>query len=170
MRRGYTPKDLVERFEPGVHAFSQLVLQRSSGEIFSQDYYLFSAQQDIDCLVTHNKDDAFRHYWTSETGVKQIVCLVCDPGVRTLLSEQATAGLHLWTAGLLGQWNLFISDEFAAALQPLLRPELLSLDYCEDIQCDWVAEDHMGPLLARHRAFVKSGRSQVDYTIGDEGS
>jgi hypothetical protein len=160
-------KDLVEEFEPGIHAFAPLILERKNGERFEEQYYLFSTQQDVDCLITDNDSDNFEHLWTNERGVKQILCRLSDGGRNIPISKPVIAGKHLWTAGLLGQTELFVSDSFKAALSKKCRGYLSTQDRCVEVDRPWIAEEQMGPLLPRHRAFVASGRTMVDYTLGE---
>jgi hypothetical protein len=160
-------KDLVEEFEPGIHAFAPLILERKNGERFEEFYYLFSTQQDVDCLITDNDPGNFRHYWTNEEGTKQIICLATDPGREVLLSTSAIIGKHLWTAGLTGENQMFVSDAFRERLTKRFRGRIRLDRYCIEVDRQWIAEEQMGPLLPRHRAFVASGRTRVDYTLGE---
>jgi hypothetical protein len=161
-------RDLVETFEPGVHVFAPLILERKNGERFEEDYFLFTTQQDIDCLITENDPNNFEYLWTSEeTGHKQILCRLTKSGREVPISVRAIADKHLWTAGLLGLNELFVSDEFMIAMRKTLRGRICDERRCVDVDRAWIAEEQMGPLLPRHQAYVASGRTQVDRTLGE---
>lgn len=161
-------RNLVESFEPGVHAFSPLVLERKNGERFGE-YFLFVLQQDVDCIITDNDLNKFEHLWTSEeTGTKQILCNLTNPGRTIPLSKPAIAEKHLWTAGLLGLSEMFVSDEFYAAFKANCKGVLSTFGTTVvEVEQPWVAEEQMGPLLARHRDFVVTGRTKIDWTLGE---
>lgn len=161
-------RDLVEEFEPGVHAFAPLILERKNGEPFQEKCFLFSTQQDIDCLITDNDPSNFEYLWTCpETGTKQILCRLTQPGRDVSMSIPATEGRHLWTAGLLGLSHMFVSNDFMVAMRKHLKGRIRGQRQCVDADCSWIAEEQMGPLLPRHRAYVASGRTEVDWTLGD---
>ena len=160
-------RDLVEEFEPGVHAFSPLILERKNGQRFEEDYWFWTTQQDIDCLITDNDPRNFEHLWTNDAGVKQIICMLTKPGREVPVSRSQIEGRHLWTAGLLGGTQLFVSDAFMAAMRKVLRGYISTYDRCVEVDRPWVAEEQMGPLLPRHLAYVESGRTQIDYTLGE---
>ena len=160
-------RDLVEEFEPGVHAFSPLILERKNGQRFEENYWFWTTQQDIDCLITNNDPANFKHYWTNDEGVKQIICMLTLPGWEVPISRPQIDGRHLWTAGLLGETQLFVSDEFMDAMRKVLRGRIRDERRCVDCDEPWIAEEQMGPLLPRHLAYVASERTQIDYTLGE---
>lgn len=159
-------RDLVEDFEPDIHAFAPLVLERKNGVRFEGEYFLFSAQQDIDCLITNNEADAFE-YIGEFAGERRIRCRLTDPGHEIPISAPAISGKHLWTAGLLSLNQMFVSDEFADAARRSLRGRVRIDRRCTTVDRPWIAEEQMGPLLTRHEAYVASGRTVVDYTLGE---
>lgn len=160
-------RDLVESFEPGVHAFSPLILERKNGEQFGE-YFLFVLQQDIDCIITDNRIENFRYIPGFEPEETRILCTLTQPAKTIPISRQAVAGKHLWTAGLLGRSEMFVSDEFHAAFKATCKGHL-STFWTSVVEVDrpWVAEEQMGPLLARHLDFVASGKTRIDLSIGD---
>ncbi|MDZ3831307.1 MAG: hypothetical protein U0S50_05745 [Sphingopyxis sp.] len=160
-------RDLVEELEPGIHAFAPIILERKNGDRIGEDYFLFSAQQDIDCLITDNNPENFEFLWENDTGVKQILCKLTQPGHEVPISKPPIAGKHLWTAGLLGLNQMFVSVEFADAARENLRGLRRFERRCTAIDRPWIAEEQMGPLLSRHNAYVTSGRSEVNYTLGE---
>ena len=160
-------RDLVEEFEPGVHAFSPIILERKNGEQFEEDYWLWTTQQDIDCLITDNNPKNFRYIPGFEPEEKRIVCSLYQPGREVPISMPQIGGRHLWTAGLLGLTQLFVSDAFMEAMRRTVRGRIRDERRCIDIDKPWTAEEQMGPLLSRHRAYVASGRTKVDLTLGE---
>jgi hypothetical protein len=160
-------RDLVEEFEPGVHAFSSLILERKNGERFEEDYWLWTTQQDIDCLITNNDPKNFRYIPGFEPEETRIRCRLYQPGWEVPISRPQIEGRHLWTAGLLGLSQLFVSNAFMDAMRKTLRGYISSYDRCIEVDRPWFAEEQMGPLLPRHLAYVASGRTQVDLTLGE---
>ena len=160
-------RDLVESFEPGVHAFSPLVLERKNGERFGE-YFLFVLQQDIDCILTDNKTENFEFLGKYEGIETKIYCTLTQPRKTILLSKPAIDGKHLWTAGLLGLSEMFVSDAFCAAFAKQCTGYLdIYLTTVIEVDRIWIAEQQMGPLLPRHLEFIASGRTRVDWTIGE---
>jgi hypothetical protein len=160
-------KDLVEEFEPGIHAFAPLTLERKNGGRFEEQYYLFSVQQDVDCLITDNDPENFRYISGFEPEEKRILCRLTEFGWPLPISLPAIAGKHLWTAGLLGEEQVFVSDAFQQRLTKGFRGCFVPDRQCIAVDRAWVAEEQMGPLLPRHKAYVSSGRTVVDYTLGE---
>lgn len=160
-------RDLVEEFEPGVHAFSPLILERKNGERFEEDYWLWTTQQDIDCLINDNDPKNFRYIPGFEPEETRIRCRLYQPGWEVPISRPQIEGRHLWTAGLLGLSELFVSNAFMDAMRKTLRGYISSYDRCIEVDRPWFAEEQMGPLLPRHLVYVASGRTQVDLTLGE---
>lgn len=160
-------RDLVESFEPGVHAFSPLVLERKNGERFDE-YFLFVLQQDIDCILTDNRTENFEFLGKYEGIETKIYCTLTQPGKTILLSKPAIDGKNLWTAGLLGLSEMFVSDAFYAAFKKNCKGHLSTFGTkVIEVGLVWIAEEQMGPLLTRHLDFVASGRKKVNWTIGE---
>lgn len=162
-------RDLVESFEPGVHGFVPLIMQRADGETLDGDYFLFCVQQDIDCLITDNDTDLFENLGTLPNGNRRLFCRLDEPGRAITMCRPSIKGKHLWTGGLLAFNQLFCSDQFKIALRKSHRGYLYLERQCRELDRPWVAEEQMGPLLPRWRAYVASGRAEVDYSLGEVG-
>jgi hypothetical protein len=160
-------RQVVEEFEPGMHWFAPLIMERKNGEVFEGQYWLFHVQQDVDCLLTDNDPALFRDMSKYREGDDQSdwVCRLTEPGRAISLSKSQIEGRHLWTAGLLGRTDVFCSNEFKKAVR-VAKLTCINFDpQCAEVDRPWVAEEQMGPLLARHQAYVASGRTEVDYTL-----
>jgi hypothetical protein len=160
-------RDLVERFEPGLHIFAPLILERKNGQRFEEEYFLFSTRQDIDCLITNNDPNSFEYISGFEPDETRILCRLTEPGREVPISAPAIEGKRLWTAGLLGLNQMFVSDEFMEAMRKTLRGRIRDERRCIDVARPWVAEEQMGPLLARWKDYVALNRQSVDLTLGE---
>jgi hypothetical protein len=160
-------RDVVEQFEPGMHGFAPLKLYRKNDALIEGEYFLFSAQQDLDCLITDNNPSLFEDLGTLADDRKHILCRLTEPGRPLSMSRPQIEGKHLWTAGLLGLNHAFCSDDLQKAFKKA-RLSYRRIDrHCVELDRPWIAEEQMGPLLPRWKAYVASGRTVVDYTRGD---
>jgi hypothetical protein len=162
-------RQIVEDFEPGMHWFAPLIMERKNGEMFEGPYWLFHIQQDVDCLLTDNDPALFRDYGdyldTDDRVKKNVRCRLTEPGRSISLSKPQIDGRHLWTAGLLGRTDVFCSEEFKKAVRAAKLTCINFDPQCSEVDRPWRAEEQMGPLLARHQAYIASGRTKVDYTL-----
>jgi hypothetical protein len=87
---------LVEEFEPGMHWFAPLIMERSNGEEFEGKYWLFHIQQDVDCMITNNDPGLFKDDgdYVGSTGniQKSIYCRLTEAGHLVSLSKPQIAG------------------------------------------------------------------------------
>jgi hypothetical protein len=151
-------KNLVERFEPDLHLFAPIELQYHDGEPMEGEYYFFNCNVDIDCVLTDNKPEWFRKARTGHIHPSLSLIQKLTP-LEIELSKQQIEGRHLWTGGPLGWNQLFISNEFCAALK---KERIRSIEFwreCHEIDRPWIAEEHMGPLLDGWRNYVAHGRN-----------
>jgi hypothetical protein len=155
---------LVEEFEPGMHWFAPLIMERKNGEVIEGPYWLFHVQQDVDCLLTDNDPALFEDLGMFSGGEHRKLCRITWSRTISLCKRQIE-GRHLWTAGLLGLTDVFCSEEFTKAVRAAKLTCINFDPQCSEVDRPWVAEEQMGPLLARHQAYVASGRSEVDYTL-----
>lgn len=151
-------KALVEQFEPGMHLFVPIKLQYHDGRAMEGEYYFFNCNVDVDCVLTDNKPGWF---FTSRYGEKspQIGLIQKLTPLEISLSKPQIEGRHLWTGGVLGWNQLFVSDAFCAALRKARIPTIDVWRECHEVDRPWIAEEHMGPLLDRWKDFVESGRT-----------
>jgi hypothetical protein len=156
-------RELVERFEPGLHLFVPIELQFFDGTPMDGEYYFFSTNVDIDCILTDNKDEWFRDY--GRGNIQPTITSIEKLTPREIyLSKPQIEGCHLWTGGPLGYCQLFVSDEFCAALR---NGKFRSIDIrreCQELDRPWVAEEQMGPLLDKWQNYVANDRNvEVGY-------
>lgn len=150
-------KDLVEQFEPRTHLFAPIELQYQGGQLMEGEYFFFNCNVDIDCVITDNQNDWF---YTNRRGeVSSGFSLIQDlTPLEISLSKPQIEGRHLWTGGPLGWNQLFVSDEFCAALRKGKFRAIEVWRECREVDRPWIAEEHMGPLLDRWRAYVAANR------------
>lgn len=150
-------KALVEQFEPGLHLFAPIELEYSDGKVMEGEYFFFNCNVDVDCVLTDNRDEWFYMNRRGEVSpmLKHIVKLT---PLEISLSKPQIEGRHLWTGGPLGWNQLFVSDEFCAALRKGRFKALQIWRECHEVDREWVAAEHMGPLLDKWREYVASGR------------
>jgi hypothetical protein len=160
---------LVEEFEPGMHWFAPLIMERANGEAFDGRYWLFHIQQDVDCMITNNDPGLFRDtgYFETARGTQErtLYCRLTEPGRSITLSKPQVAGRHLWTGSLLGETYGFCSEEFKTAVRKSKLNSISFRPQCSEVDQPWVAEKQMGPLLPRWQAYVASDRTIVDYSL-----
>jgi hypothetical protein len=150
-------KDLVEQFELGLHFFVPIELQFFDGSVMPGEFFYFNCNVDIDCVLTDNKEE-----WFEELGGTLMPTLQFIQKLTPLeisLSKPQIEGRHLWTGGILGWNQLFISDEFCVALRKNRIREIEIRRECQEVERPWVPEEHMGPLLDKWRDYVASGRN-----------
>jgi hypothetical protein len=151
-------KDMVESFEPGVHLFVPIELQYYDGLVMDDEFYFFNCQADVDCVLTNNKAEWFRRSRYGEISSQLGLIQKLTP-LEISLSKTQIEDRHLWTGGPLGWNQLFVSDEFCAALRKNRIREIEITRECHEVDRPWVAEEHMGPLLDKWREYVASGRT-----------
>jgi hypothetical protein len=167
-------KDLVERFEPGMHLFFPIELQDADGAPLDGGFYHFTAQQDVDCILTDNNPDWFRLRNPNDpsSNINSTITRIASraphkgtkfemPGLSEIfLSKPMVVGRHLWTPGILGWSYLFFSYEFRKAWG---HERMRGLDVafrCKELERPWIAEDQMGPMLPDWQEYVASGRTK----------
>lgn len=150
-------KDLVEQFEPGLHLFVPIELQYDDGRVMEGEYFFFNCNVDIDCVLTDTKDEWF---YTNRRGeISPMLGLIQKlTPLEISLSKPQIEGRHLWTGGPLGWNQLFVSDAFCKAFRKGRFREVDIRRECHEVDREWVAEEHMGPLLDKWHEYVASGR------------
>lgn len=156
-------KDLVESFEPGLHLFVPIELQYFDGSVMEGEFYYFTTNVDVDCVFTDNKDEWFRFYDNGRV-VSGFGLIQKLTPLEICLSKPQIDGRHLWTGGVLGWNQLLVSNEFCKAFEAGKFSVVDIERECHEIDREWVAEEHMGPLMDKWRAYVDSGRNcEVGY-------
>jgi hypothetical protein len=137
--------------------------------VFEGQYWLFHVQQDVDCLLTDNDPALFReldeYFLDSGEKIRPIYCRLTEPGRAIVISKPEIVGKHIWTAGLLGENYVFCSEYFKKAVHDARLTCIRFAPQCSEVDRPWIAEEQMGPLLARHQAYIASGRAEVDYSL-----
>ncbi len=151
-------KELVEEFEPGLHLFVPIELQYHDGRPMDGEFYFFNCNVDVDCVITDNKKEWF--YINRRGEVSPMLGLIRElTPLEISLSKPQVEGRHLWTGGPLGWNQLFVSDEFCAALRKGRFKALEIWRECHEVNREWVAEEQMGPLLGKWREYVAADRN-----------
>jgi hypothetical protein len=155
-------KDLVEEFEPGKHLFAPIELQYDDGRKMVGEFYFFNCNVDIDCVLTDNEGSWFAN------GRDRIISAINSihrlTPIQLSLSKPQIEGHHLWTGGPIGWNQLFVSNEFADALKKHRIRGTQRWRECYEVDRPWIAEEHMGPLLDKWRAYVAADRNcEVGY-------
>ena len=156
-------KDLVEQFEPGLHLFAPIELQYHDGSIMEGEFYFFNCNVDVDCVLTDNKEEWFNRYDSGRITSNMPLIQKLTP-LEISLSKPQVEGRHLWTGGPLGWNQLFVSNEFCKAFRSGRFREVDIRRECHEVDREWVAEQHMGPLLEKWREYVAADRNcEVGY-------
>lgn len=150
-------KDLVEQFEPDLHLFVPVELQYNDGRVMEGEYYFFNCNVDVDCVITDNEEEWFRDYGNGRILPAMLSVQRSTPLEISLACPQIE-GRHLWTGGPLGWNQLFVSDEFCKAFRSGRFREVEIRRECHEIDREWVAEEHMGPLLDKWQKYVSCDR------------
>lgn len=155
-------KELVESFEPHMHCFIPIELIDDKGATLDGNFYYFTTQQDVDCILTDNAPEWFkkRNPRDPNSNIKSNIRAFKekrDPDI--FLSQPQIEGRHLWTAGQLAWSFLFVSDEFKGAWSKARMRGLTMLKKCKLEDRPWVAEEQMGPMLEDWRRYEASGRT-----------
>lgn len=150
-------KALVEQFEPGLHLFVPIELQFYDGQVMDGEYYFFNCNVDTDCVLTDNIPDWFA--FVRDRYVSEMPLIQKLTPLEITLSKPQIVNRHLWTGGPLGWNQLFVSDEFCASLRKDRFRAIEIWRSCAEIDRDWIAQEHMGPLLEKWREYVASGRN-----------
>lgn len=157
-------RDLVERFEPDLHLFVPIELQFHDGRPMPGEYYFFNANVDIDCIFTDNKPEWFKDY-ASDGRMQPTLTSIRKLTPRDIfMSKPQVSGRHLWTGGLVGWCQLFVSDEFCTAFRKGRFREVEIRRECNEVDRPWIAEEQMGPLLESWKRYVEHDRDvEVGY-------
>jgi hypothetical protein len=152
-------KDLVERFEPGVHLFLPVTLKRKDGTPYEEPYYIFSAQQAADFILTKMSG---MEWWYGPTEIKKQgdiprpprlnqVTFFATQGYRKhkiYISSQPVKGWHIYTGNRAGFNNgVFFSDEFYRAVKAEKIQFINAAAYCDEVDVPWDEEENFGPAL-----------------------
>ncbi len=151
-------KALVESFAPGVHLFVPIELQRHNGDSIDGEFYYFTTNQDVDCLLTDNKEEWFNYIETRSLWLSSIYRIVGSNNRKIYFSKPQIRGLHLWTGGPLGWDTLFVSDEFCNAIRKAKIRFVTIHRPCIEVDRPWIAEEQMGPMINTWRDFVAHKR------------
>lgn len=155
-------KAVVEEFEPGLHLFVPIELQYEDGRVMEGEFYYFSANVDVDCVLTDNKEEWFRD--GGDRVVSAINTIQKLTPLEVSVSKPQIEGRHLWTGGPLGYGHLFISNAFSDALKKNRIRGIQRWRVCHEVDRSWIAEKQMGPLLDVWKNYVAHDRNcEVGY-------
>lgn len=105
-------KDLVESFEPGLHLFVPVELQYFDGSVMEGEFYYFTANVDVDCAFTDNRDEWFTGYGDGHIMPKFSTIGRLTP-LEICFSKPQIDGRHLWTGGCWGLMSSMFQMSFA---------------------------------------------------------
>lgn len=110
-------REIVERFEPGVHQFFPIEIAMPNGKAFPRAFYTLVVGQYFDSFNPEKSNpDAFEEIPNSN-GMLEIV-----PGPRSkvpdlALSGQIHSGAHLWRERRFGEWLTCFSEDLVAEIE-----------------------------------------------------
>lgn len=151
-------KALVEEFESGLHLFVPIELQFHDSAVMPGEFYFFNCNVDVDCVLTDNQPEWFHTNRHNEIS-PELKFIQKRTQMEISLSKPQIEGRHLWTGGVLGWNQLFVSDEFCKALRKERFRAIEIWRECHEVDRPWVADEHMGPLLDKWVAYVSAGRN-----------
>lgn len=155
-------KAIVEQFEPDIHLFAPIELQYDDGRVMEGEFYFFTSNVDVDCVLTDNKPE-----WFLDGGDRIVSSLKHIQKLTPLeicLSKPQIEGRHLWSGGPLGWNQLFVSDAFCTALKKARIRGYERWRECHEVDRPWIAEEHMGPLLETWKNYIANDRNcEVGY-------
>lgn len=155
-------KAIVEKFEPDLHLFAPIELQYGDGRLMDGEFYFFTCNVDVDCVLSDNKPE-----WFLDGGDRIVSVISTIQKLTPLeisLSKPQIEGRHLWTGGPLGWNQLFVSDAFCAALKKARIRGYECWRECHEVDRPWIAEEHMGPLLDKWQNYIAHDRNcEVGY-------
>lgn len=133
-------RELVERFEPGVHQFFPITLRRKDDTPFGGQYFIFNVTQSVNALLTtHSKGE-----WYMKEPDKPPVFFTT--AVKTwALSRPAIGQHHLWVDN--GGNTVFCSEAFHVSFEKS-KMRGLHFDYCHELDVPWVEAEQFAPILA----------------------
>jgi hypothetical protein len=152
-------KNLVERFEPGVHLFHPITLNRKNGTPYEEPYYIFSAQQGADFILTKMSG---MEWWYGPTEIKREGDIPYPPRLnqndffmlqksrkyKIFISSKPIKDWHIYTGNRAGfRHGVFFSDEFYAAIKAEKIQFLKAEAYCDEVDVPWDEEENFGPAL-----------------------
>jgi hypothetical protein len=152
-------KDLIERFEPGVHLFHPVTLKQKDGTPYEEPYYIFSAQQAADFILTKMSG---MEWWYGPTEIKKEGDIPYPPRLnqndffmrqdyrkhKIYISSRPIKGWHIYTGKRAGFNNgVFFSDAFYAAVKAEKIQFLKVQSYCDEVDVPWDEEENFGPAL-----------------------
>jgi hypothetical protein len=149
-------KRLVEEYEPGIHLFVPIELRFHDDTVMQGEYYFFNANVSIDCILTDNEDSWFRKTRFGDVRPTLVHIQHSSP-IDIRLSVPAVRGRHLWTGGIVGWNQLFVSNVFAKVLQDGKFRAIEFRKECVEVERPWVVDENIGPLRDKWEAFEGSG-------------
>jgi hypothetical protein len=110
-------KDIIERFEPGMHQFFPIEIMMPKGQVFPKVFYTLVVGQYFDSFVPE-KSNAEAFYELPNSGGK----LSTIPGPKSRIPDLALSGdihggAHLWRERRFREWLTCFSAELAAEIE-----------------------------------------------------
>lgn len=111
-------KDVIDRFEPGMHEFFPVEIAMPKGKVFPKAFHILAIGQYLDSFVLdHSDPDAFEEIPNSNGKLQ----MPSYPGpAETIpglaLSRNVSGRAHLWRERRFGEWLTCFSDELVAEI------------------------------------------------------
>nr|WP_298928892.1 DUF1629 domain-containing protein [uncultured Erythrobacter sp.] len=110
-------RDLVERFEPGVHKFYPIEIRMPNAKVYPNQYYILVVGQWFDSLVPEKcKDEPFSEMELS-SGMLHISAGPKNRIPDLAFAESVFGGAHLWWERRFGTPLTCLSDDLVAEIQ-----------------------------------------------------
>ena len=115
-------KQLIEKFEPGVHQFFPFTITMPKGEIFPKQYFTLVIRQFIEGVIpkegTYRDDSSYDPFSKKLLKTRYYPLGYTKPHYNKIhVSKEAIGSAHLWRDTRMTRPNVFISDSFQAAVK-----------------------------------------------------
>ncbi|WP_299288286.1 DUF1629 domain-containing protein [uncultured Tateyamaria sp.] len=107
-------KEIIERFEPGIHKFNPVQLLKPNGEPYSGIYYLIAVQSFLDSF---DPDQSDPEIWYKSKLSEHYQLTGPTSGISEFaLRKTEFEGKHLWVEKKILGYNWIVSDELRSAM------------------------------------------------------
>lgn len=109
-------RNIIERFEPGVHQFFPIEIRLPNGSIFHEPYYTLVIRNHRDSVIA--KPEMLDPVFQGQQNISPGTYIGQLSSFRKLQSKrEAIEGAHLWNERLFGQKLLCFSDQLMKAMK-----------------------------------------------------
>lgn len=134
-------RNLVEKYEPGLHHFHPVILYNKAGERYDDERYIINVGQKIDAIETKR---SLKGGWQTKFGSGEPFYETTATG--TCLNKSRINGLHLWKGNILGPTSYYVSGGLGGEMKQL---RMSGIDLFETTEADvaWDGDLNLGPYL-----------------------